>query len=52
MHHSASMQIVPGEDGGCHFVWISDVLPHVAADRIRPLMEAGTAALKRTFEAG
>ncbi len=49
-HHGASMSVVPGGDSTCQFVWTCDVLPHSAADRIRPLMEAGIAALKRTLE--
>ena len=51
-HHGASMRVLPGDNGGCRFVWTSDVLPDAAAEWVRPLMEAGVAALKRTFEAG
>jgi carbon monoxide dehydrogenase subunit G len=51
-HHGASMQVVAEDDGTCRFVWACDVLPNAAADRIRPLMDAGVAALKRTFEQG
>jgi hypothetical protein len=46
------MQVMPEENGTCRFVWTCDVLPNAAADRIRPLMDAGVAALKRTFEQG
>jgi hypothetical protein len=49
-HHSASMQVLALDDGACHFVWTSDILPDAAAEQVRPLMEAGAAALKRTFE--
>lgn len=49
-HHSASMQVLAGDYGECRFVWVSDVLPDATAGRIRPLMDAGVAALKRTFE--
>jgi hypothetical protein len=49
-HHSAPMQIVPPDGDTCRFVWVCDVLPNAAADRIRPLMSAGMAALKRSFE--
>jgi hypothetical protein len=50
-HHSASMQIGGERDGTCRFTWITDVLPHEAADWIRPLMEQGTQALKRSVAA-
>ncbi|MDP3736368.1 MAG: SRPBCC family protein [Hyphomonadaceae bacterium] len=49
-HHNASMRVVAESDSTCRFVWITDVLPHAAADQVRPLMEAGASALKRTLE--
>jgi carbon monoxide dehydrogenase subunit G len=49
-HHGASMQVFTHDEGACRFVWTTDVLPDAAADRIRPLMDAGIAALKRTFD--
>jgi uncharacterized protein YndB with AHSA1/START domain len=48
-HHNASMQIIPQDGDTCRFVWVCDVLPNAAADRIRPLMSAGMVALKRSF---
>ena len=45
-HHSASMQVSSATDGTCRFVWITDVLPHEAAEWIHPLMEKGAQALK------
>jgi hypothetical protein len=50
-HHNASMQVVPEGANACRFVWITDVMPHAAADLIRPLMEAGAQALKANLEA-
>jgi uncharacterized protein YndB with AHSA1/START domain len=50
-HHNASMQVVPEGANACRFVWITDVMPHAAADQIRPLMEAGAQALKANLEA-
>jgi Polyketide cyclase / dehydrase and lipid transport len=50
IHHSASMQIVPIDDRTCRFVWTTDVLPDAAVEGIRPLMEAGTLALKQNLE--
>jgi AraC family transcriptional regulator len=34
----------------CRFVWITDVLPDAAAERICPLMNAGVTALKQSLE--
>jgi uncharacterized protein YndB with AHSA1/START domain len=51
-HHSASMQVGAIGRDTCRFTWITDVLPHDAADGIRPLMEAGAAALKASVESG
>jgi hypothetical protein len=49
-HHSASMQISAASDRTCRFTWFTDVLPHTAAESIRPLMEAGARALKTSVE--
>jgi hypothetical protein len=51
-HHNASAQVLPGEDGGCRFVWIADLLPDEAEARTEPLMERGIRVIKETFEAG
>lgn len=51
-HHSASMQILPAEDGNCRFVWISDFLPDSLIEVVRPLVEQGSAALAATIESG
>src|SRR5262245_31649914 len=48
--HSASMQIVARGDGECDFVWVADVLPNAAVASIKPLMEAGSRALKGVME--
>jgi uncharacterized protein YndB with AHSA1/START domain len=50
--HHAAMRVVAKPDGGARFIWTCDVLPDVAAERIRSLMEAGAAALRQTFEGG
>jgi hypothetical protein len=50
-YHHASMQIEIAGPGRCQFVWITDVLPSEAAAAVTPLMEQGTAALKRNLEA-
>ena len=51
-HHNASMQVIAEGVAACRFAWTTDVLPHSAADQVRPLMEAGALALKNTLEAG
>jgi hypothetical protein len=50
-YHHASMQIEIAGPGRCRFVWITDVLPADAVPAIAPLIEQGTAALKRNLEA-
>lgn len=50
-YHHASMQIEIAGPGRCRFVWITDLLPSEAAAAITPLIEQGTAALKRNLEA-
>lgn len=52
VHHNASAQVLAEDDGTSRFIWIADLLPHDLAERIRPLMELGTATVKRTLEGG
>lgn len=47
-HHNASFEVRPHAEGS-RVIWSCDVLPHEAAERIRPLMQAGFAAMKRAF---
>jgi hypothetical protein len=49
-HHASSMEIVPVNHGQCRFIWISDVLPDAAIDRVAGLMTKGTAALKTALD--
>ncbi|MEX2226174.1 MAG: SRPBCC family protein [Dehalococcoidia bacterium] len=49
-HHSASVRIVANANGGSRFVWITDVLPHEAAEVVGAMMEQGAQAAKRTLE--
>lgn len=51
-HHNASMQIVPEGEGRSRFIWIADYLPDEFGAQMLPLIEAGTAALKRNLESG
>jgi carbon monoxide dehydrogenase subunit G len=50
-HHHASFQVFDDGAAGCRVVWITDVLPHEAAAKVAPLMDAGSAAMQRTLEA-
>jgi len=50
-HHHASFQVYEDGAAACRVVWITDVLPHEVAAHIEPLVEAGSAAMKRTLEA-
>jgi len=49
-YHHASMQIIEEAPGRCRFVWTTDFLPAEAANDLRGLIEAGTAALKTNLE--
>ena len=49
-HHSASMQIFAAGNGRSRFVWITDFLPAPKAAMVRPLVEQGSAAMKRVLE--
>lgn len=48
-HHNASAQIFAEGNGHCRFVWITDLLPDEVAPYIDSQMEAGVAAMKKTF---
>jgi hypothetical protein len=50
-HHHASFQVFDDGAAGCRVVWITDVLPHEAAAKVAPLMDAGSATMQRTLEA-
>ena len=50
-HHHASMQVVDAGPGRCHFIWISDFLPHDIGSNLAPLIEQGASALKNNLEA-
>ena len=50
--HHAAMEIADDGPGRCRFVWTTDFLPADAASGLRPLIEAGTDALKHNLERG
>jgi hypothetical protein len=43
-HHSASIQVLPFGDGRTRFIWITDVPPLAAAERIAAMMALGAQA--------
>lgn len=49
-HHNAAAQVLPDGDGGTRFVWIADVLPDQAAERMGALMERGITTIRATLE--
>jgi hypothetical protein len=49
-HHNASMQVVADGEGRCRLVWITDMLPDQAAATLGPMIEHGSAVMKRTLE--
>lgn len=48
-HHHASMQILPGTEGGSRFLWISDFLPDEAEPLVRGLVDQGAAAFQQAL---
>ena len=51
-HHHASMQVIEAGPGRCLFVWTTDYLPPEIRSSIMPLIEQGSAALKKNLERG
>ena len=49
-YHHASMSLIDAGPGRCQFVWVTDFLPPEVAAGITPLIEQGSAALKRNLE--
>lgn len=48
-YHGATAQLFPDAKGGCHFVWITDVLPDGMAPYISAQMDEGVKAMAATF---
>jgi hypothetical protein len=49
-HHNASAQVFAEGQDRTRFVWVADVLPHEAAERMDQFMERGAAVIKQTME--
>jgi hypothetical protein len=48
-HYNASVQVF-SEGTGSRVVWIADFLPHESEQVVRPMMEAGMAAMKKSLD--
>jgi Polyketide cyclase / dehydrase and lipid transport len=51
-HDTASMQVVPTDDGACRLVWVHDIRPDELAQAFLARMEQGAEVVKRTLDAG
>ena len=49
-HHHATIQVLPAGANQSRMVWIADVWPNEAADRVGPMMEQGSLVMKQTLE--
>lgn len=49
-HHHATIQVLPQGANRSRVVWIADVWPNEAADRVGPMMEQGSLVMKRTLD--
>jgi carbon monoxide dehydrogenase subunit G len=50
-HYNASLQVFAEGEQRCRIAWVVDLLPHELAGPIGAMVEAGSAAIKRTLEA-
>jgi Polyketide cyclase / dehydrase and lipid transport len=49
-HDTASMQVVPTDDGACRLVWTHDVRPDELGPAFQARMEQGAEVIKRTLD--
>ena len=49
-HHNVSFQVIPAGPNHSTLVWITDMLPDAAAEKIGPMIEAGSAVIQRTLD--
>ena len=49
-HHHATIQVLPAGMNQSRVVWIADVWPNEAADRVGPMMEQGALVMRRTLD--
>ena len=51
LHHHASFQVFPRDEGGTRLVWITDFLPADLAPEIQARIHRGAEVMKETIEA-
>ena len=49
-HHHATIQVLPEGANQSRVVWIADVWPNEAADRVGPMMQQGSLVMKQTLD--
>ena len=49
-HHHATIQVLPEGANQSRMIWIADVWPNEAADRVGPMMQQGSLVMKQTLE--
>ena len=49
-HYNASLEVFPEGEHKCRVVWIADLMPNEAAERIGNMIQQGLEAMKRTLE--
>jgi hypothetical protein len=49
-HHHATIQILPEGSNQSRMIWVADVWPNEAADRVGPMMEQGSLVMKKTLD--
>ena len=49
-HHHATMQVLPEGANQSRVIWIADVWPNEAADRVGPMMQQGSLVIKQTLD--
>jgi carbon monoxide dehydrogenase subunit G len=50
-HHHATIQVVPEGANQSRVIWIADVWPNEAAERVGAMMEQGSRVMERTLNA-
>lgn len=48
-HHNASFQVIPAGPHHSTLVWITDMLPDAAVEKIGPMIEAGSSVIQRAL---
>ena len=49
-HHHSTMEVVRQGTDASRIIWIADVWPNTAVERVGPMMEQGSQVIKQTLE--